>query len=230
MAEQRDTALLELSSTQDEVSDTRRQLHDVQQVLAEMERESGKQESEHRMNIDRTTAEMQSLQAQIAAQISQWRHTAEVDAARIRQLMTALEERDIDLRMLRDQMAKVDAAKASTSKAAFSGKQVDQILLKNLIIGYITTPDDKKADLIPLLGAILEFDKDDMNKVHKGAHGNTGWFSFIRGGGAAGDYSIAAQFIKFLENESTKEQQGQPATPGGAAVPMLNVDTRVSGV
>lgn len=75
-----------------------------------------------------------------------------------------------------------------------------------------------------LLGAILGFSNDEFRKIEHGA-GSGGWLQFLRLGGdqsssphgKSAEQSIAAQFVKFLENEST---------PRSPAVPMLVPDQR----
>jgi hypothetical protein len=110
-------------------------------------------------------------------------------------------------------------------------QQIDLLLVKNLVVGYMCAPNDKKPDVVPLLAAVLEFNKDDMQRVQQG--GNSGWLAYIRGHQAP-NYSITAQFIKFLEAEaaeSTTSATVQAKAVGRTTTgPMLNVDTSGMGV
>lgn len=92
-------------------------------------------------------------------------------------------------------------------------------VLKNIFLGYFCAPTNKKAEVAHLLGAILGFSDDEFKKIEHGA-GSGGWLQFLRLGGGpqahgrSAEQSIAAQFIKFLETESTPKS---PAVPMSTA-------------
>lgn len=78
--------------------------------------------------------------------------------------------------------------------------RVDKSLLKNLLIGYVTAPNQDKAQILKLLSSVLDFNQAESDKVglNKG-HG--GWLNTILQGGAN---SQNGQFNLSIISFSTK--------------------------
>ncbi|XP_033104008.1 thyroid receptor-interacting protein 11-like isoform X2 [Anneissia japonica] len=95
-----------------------------------------------------------------------------------------------------------------------NGSKVDKPLIRNLFVGYFTTPDAKKSQVLKLIGSVLEFSESELQKV--GAEGHQrGWLSGfwskpsasksppMSPTTAAANKSFMEQFVTFLETEST---------------------------
>lgn len=101
-------------------------------------------------------------------------------------------------------------------------------VLKNLLLGYFCAPTNKKPEVAHLLGSILGFTNDEFKKSEGSTGGGGGWLQFLRLGSGApqadatrsAEQSLATQFIKFLETEST---------PKPAPIPIPVLDSSASG-
>ena len=50
--------------------------------------------------------------------------------------------------------------------------------MKNLFLGYFSAPTNQRTEVVRLIGGVLDFSHDDMEKVGVEGH-NTGWLSGI---------------------------------------------------
>ncbi|CAL8099773.1 unnamed protein product [Orchesella dallaii] len=86
--------------------------------------------------------------------------------------------------------------------------KIDRYLIKNLIVGYFTTPTDKRTEVLRIIATVLDFNREDRQRT--GLESTSIW-PFGRGGSdsteSARQQSFSTAFIKFLETES------QPKTP-----------------
>ena len=85
--------------------------------------------------------------------------------------------------------------------------KVDKQIMKSLVLGYFSSPNDKKHEVQRLLARILDFNQEDMNRV-KMDFGNKG-----RNQKSQSD-SLSTLFVQFLENESRRTDD-----PGSALDP-----------
>lgn len=108
--------------------------------------------------------------------------------------------------------------------------KVEKGLIKNLVIGYLTAPNNGKGQILKLLSAVLDFtpaeaDKTGVNKSQSGWLGGLLHSSGGSGGGQAdanaGNEGLAQAFVKFLEQES----RPVPADSGAALLNMMNTNT-----
>lgn len=78
--------------------------------------------------------------------------------------------------------------------------KVDKQVMKSLVLGYFSTPQDKKHDVERLLARILDFNQEEMAKAK---------LQLSRGGPQSGapQQSLSTLFVQFLENESAREGQ-----------------------
>lgn len=79
-------------------------------------------------------------------------------------------------------------------KASQEGK-VDKQVIKSLVLGYFSSPADKKHEVERLLARILDFSQEEMDKA------NLKIPSSKRG--SQQNESLASMFVQFLQNEST---------------------------
>ncbi|KAK4873231.1 hypothetical protein RN001_015260 [Aquatica leii] len=90
--------------------------------------------------------------------------------------------------------------------SAQSDTKVDKSLIKNLIIGYISSSPNDQKQILKIIATVLDFNKKESDKVYLNKQ-NTGWLSSIlhpQGLSNPGmtNESLSAAFVRFLENES----------------------------
>jgi len=110
---------------------------------------------------------------------------------------------------VREEMVKNMQEKLLVLSSGHVGK-VDRDLVKNLMIGYVTTDDSKKPEVLRIIATVLDFNSEDRGRT--GLEGGVGgWLGGLLGSRsrhpsisqAPVEQSIAKAFIKFLEEEST---------------------------
>jgi len=79
--------------------------------------------------------------------------------------------------------------------ASNSDNKVDRSLVKNLIVGYINTPQGSKAHALKVLASILDFSKAERQKVG------------LEPSSTHHQQSLSEAFVKFLEMESQPKSQ-----------------------
>jgi len=79
--------------------------------------------------------------------------------------------------------------------------KIDRYLVKNLVVGYFSTPTDKRKEVLRIIATVLDFNREDRQKTGLEA---TSLWPFRQGDSASGDsnQSLSQAFIKFLETES----------------------------
>lgn len=97
--------------------------------------------------------------------------------------------------------------------------KIDKVVVKNLILGYFHTPTNQRPQVLRAIGGVLDFSKDELERVGLEASGTGSWIpSFLRRGTSgptpprtprktAFDKSFSELFVKFLEKESSPTPQ-----------------------
>merc|ERR1719318_1812946 len=110
---------------------------------------------------------------------------------------------------VREEMVKNMQEKLLVLSSSQVGR-VDRDLVKNLVVGYVTADDSKKAEVLRIIATVLDFNSDERGRT--GLEGGMGgWLGGLLGGRsrhpsisqAPVEQSIAKAFIQFLEEEST---------------------------
>ncbi|KRY84391.1 Thyroid receptor-interacting protein 11 [Trichinella pseudospiralis] len=211
-------------------------------VVVAIDRESSlNQQSEaSRLEIEYLKAEIDTAQAANQALQTKVQQYEEMNQ-RVCELQSALCAKENSLSDLQTQLRERDRRLLNMEKELHQLQHVrdgkiDKDVLKNLFLGYLTAPVNKKAEVAHLIGSILSFSADEFEKVENsvgGGGGATGWLQLLRLGGTGSDVktsssqSLAAEFVKFLQMESSPKEQldDQLSTAAGAAV---NSTTSVS--
>lgn len=225
---QRDEALLQLHTSQEQVNQYAVSLSNLQMVLEQFQQDEKamysseldkhkKEKDEWRrkalMLEDRASALQVNLDEANAALDSASRLTDQLDLKeeQLEELKTQMEVRQ---EMLEEAQKKLTNLLSSTE-----GK-VDKVLMRNLFMGYFHTPKNKRAEVLRLMGNVLGLERDDVDKMldEDGRHGVTGWVSSWLGNRAVQSVpntpqrpthsqvfntSFSEMFVKFLEVEST---------------------------
>ncbi|XP_016364090.1 thyroid receptor-interacting protein 11-like [Sinocyclocheilus rhinocerous] len=162
-----------------------------------------------------------------AVESARWINLDEANAAlesasRLTDQLDLKEEEIEDLKKLADvrqEMLEEAQRKLMNLLNSTEGK-VDKVLMKNLYLGYFHTPQNKRSEVLRLMGNVLGLDRDEVSELLQegGKSGVTGWVSSWLGGRAVQSVpntpqrpthtqslnsSFSEMFVKFLEVEST---------------------------
>jgi len=197
---ERDCALMQLSSLDDRVqqlvaSNERLQLL-LEQTTKEYEEKLQEVEKRWESEVSRETARADHLEKRlkwqeerfaesVAALGAAGRLADQIDAKE--QLIFNLKE-EISRKEKETQLARKEIEQL---KSSHEGK-VDKQIIKNLVLGYFSSPPDKKHEVERLLARILDFNQEEMDRAKLR----------FRSPSQQQD-SLATIFVQFLENESS---------------------------
>ncbi|XP_062253174.1 thyroid receptor-interacting protein 11 [Platichthys flesus] len=225
---QRDDALAQLRTSQDQINQYAVSLSNLQMVLEQFQQEEKAMYSAELEKLKREKEEWKkkalSLEDQASAlQINLDEATSALDSAsRLTDQLDLQEEQIEELKNqveVRQEMLEEAQRKVMSLLNTTEGK-IDKVLMRNLYLGYFHTPKTKRADVLRLMGSVLGLSREDVEKMLEddGRHGVTGWVSSWMGSrgaqsvpntpnrptGAQGlNSSFSEMFVKFLEMEST---------------------------
>ncbi|XP_026195120.1 thyroid receptor-interacting protein 11 [Anabas testudineus] len=225
---QRDNALAQLRTSQDQVNQYAVSLSNLQMVLEQFQQEEKAMYSAELEKLKREKEEWrrkaQQLEDQASAlQLNLDEANAALDSAsRLTDQLDLKEEQIEELKKqveVRQEMLEEAQRKLMNLLNSTEGK-IDKVLMRNLFLGYFHTPKTKRADVLRLMGSVLGLSREDVDKMleEDGQHGVTGWMSsWIRGKGAQSvpntpqrptsgqslNSSFSEMFVRFLEMEST---------------------------
>ncbi|XP_011500517.1 PREDICTED: thyroid receptor-interacting protein 11-like [Ceratosolen solmsi marchali] len=113
----------------------------------------------------------------------------------------------------------VNTADQRIESANKSGEgKVDRSLVKNLLLGYISSPSNDKISVLRVFANVLDFNETERGNCGlNGATVKNGWFSAVTNNSPSTsnkgqDTSLSSAFVKFLESESQPKPQ-LPALP-----------------
>uniref|UniRef100_A0A7N6ADH1 GRIP domain-containing protein n=1 Tax=Anabas testudineus TaxID=64144 RepID=A0A7N6ADH1_ANATE len=222
---QRDNALAQLRTSQDQVNQYAVSLSNLQMVLEQFQQEEKAMYSAELEKLKREKEEWrrkaQQLEDQASAlQLNLDEANAALDSAsRLTDQLDLKEEQIEELKKqgeVQQEMLEEAQRKLMNLLNSTEGK-IDKVLMRNLFLGYFHTPKTKRADVLRLMGSVLGLSREDMLE-EDGQHGVTGWMSsWIRGKGAQSvpntpqrptsgqslNSSFSEMFVRFLEMEST---------------------------
>ncbi|XP_061599526.1 thyroid receptor-interacting protein 11 [Cololabis saira] len=225
---QRDDALAQLRTSQEQVNQYAVSLSNLQMVLEQFQQEEKAMYSAELEKHKREKGEWRSkalrLEDQASAlQVNLDEANAALDSAsRLTDQLDLKEELIEELKTqvnVRQEMLEEAQRKLMNLLNSTEGK-IDKVLMRNLFLGYFHTPKTKRADVLRLMGSVLGLSREDVDKMLEddGRHGVTGWVSTWLGGrgaqsvpntpqrptsGPGLNSSFSEMFVKFLEMEST---------------------------
>ncbi|XP_026668003.1 thyroid receptor-interacting protein 11-like isoform X2 [Ceratina calcarata] len=112
----------------------------------------------------------------------------------------------------------VNTADNRIQEARQSGEgKVDKTLVKNLLLGYLSSSATDKSSVLRVFSTVLDFNESEKDKAGlNNAAAQNSWFSRLSGGSTVPikdqEASLSAAFVRFLENESKPKPQ-LPALP-----------------
>lgn len=124
-------------------------------------------------------------------------------------LKQQLSEREAELERIRQEVYDV--------RSTTEGK-VDKQIMKSLVLGYFSSPQGQRPEVVRLLARVLDFSRDEMDKagISLGSQEgriHIGWISgfFRKSAGTVprplNRESFSALFVKFLQEESEPQQE-----------------------
>ncbi|XP_030574331.1 thyroid receptor-interacting protein 11 isoform X1 [Archocentrus centrarchus] len=228
VVKQRDDALAQLRTSQDQVNQYAVSLSNLQMVLEQFQQEEKAMYSaeleKHKKEKGEWKRKALKLEDQASAlQMNLDEANAALDSAsRLTDQLDLKEEQIEELKKqvdVRQEMLEEAQRKLMNLLNSTEGK-IDKVLMRNLFLGYFHTPKTKRADVLKLMGSVLGLNREDVEKMleEDRGHGVTGWVSNWLGGRGAQSVpntpqrptsghglnsSFSEMFVKFLEMEST---------------------------
>ncbi|XP_071752193.2 thyroid receptor-interacting protein 11 isoform X2 [Centroberyx gerrardi] len=228
VVKQRDDALIQLRTSQEQVNQYAVSLSNLQMVLEQFQQEEKAMYSaeldKHKREKDEWRRKAEKLEDKASAlQMNLDEANAALDSAsRLTDQLDLKEEQLEELKKqvdVRQEMLEEAQDKLMNLLNSTEGK-VDKVLMRNLFVGYFHTPKNKRFEVLRLMGSVLGLGREDVEKMleEDGRHGVTGWVSSWLGGrgaqsvpntpqrpthGQGFNSSFSEMFVKFLEVEST---------------------------
>ncbi|XP_066599423.1 thyroid receptor-interacting protein 11-like [Prorops nasuta] len=223
--QQRDDIQNKLSNAEDKIMSQTAALTNLQIVLEQFQRDKEKDVIEATAKIQQKLNDSFMKQNDLSNEISNLKEQL-LEAKECLQAASRLSE-ELDRKTERiDQLTQeVDKLKKLGSTAdqrveearqSEEGK-VDKDLIKNLLLGYLSSSAADKSSVLRVFATILDFNDAEKDKAGlSNANAHNSWFSRLSGGNTAPskemETSLAAAFVKFLENASEPKPQ-LPALP-----------------
>ncbi|XP_034051420.1 thyroid receptor-interacting protein 11 isoform X2 [Thalassophryne amazonica] len=228
VVKQRDDALAQLRTSQEQVKQYAISLSNLQMVLEQFQQEEkaiySAELEKHKKEKNDWKRKAQKLEDQASAlQLNLNEANAALESAsRLTDQLDLKEEQIEELKKqvdVRQEMLEEAQRKLMNLLNSTEGK-IDKVLMRNLFVGYFHTPKTKRADVLRLMGSVLGLSREDIEKMleEDRRHGVTVWVSSWLGGrgaqmapntpqrptsGQGFNSSFSEMFVKFLEMEST---------------------------
>ncbi|KAK3093131.1 hypothetical protein FSP39_011514 [Pinctada imbricata] len=237
LATQRDQAYLQVSGLQDQVQQYAASLTNLQMVLEQFQQEK---ESQVSLEIEHYQKEVMTLKEKVAHLSNELAVTkenlqqAEEGLEAASRLSEQLDRKEEAILALKEEVLDRERALAASEEKMkdlqkMTDGKVDKLVVRNLLLGYLTTSKDKQPVALRAVGGVLGFTEEDFLKVS--SPGKSWMPGFLRFGSAPPvtptqtppttpirtlppgghstpriDKSFSELFVKFLEAESTPTQ------------------------
>ncbi|XP_035249905.1 thyroid receptor-interacting protein 11 [Anguilla anguilla] len=224
---QRDEALAQLRTSQEQVKQYAVSLSNLQMVLEQFQQDEKAMYSseleKHKKEKDEWRRKAERLEDQASAlQINLDEANAALDSAS--RLSDQLDLKEEQMEELKKQVeAKQEALEEAQNKMMSLVKgtegKVDRVLMRNLFVGHLTAPKNQRQEVLRVMGTMLGLDREEVDKLllEEGRRGLTGWVSGWLGERAVQSVpstpqrpgtipglnnSFSEMFVKFMEVES----------------------------
>ncbi|KAG5857865.1 hypothetical protein ANANG_G00023930 [Anguilla anguilla] len=224
---QRDEALAQLRTSQEQVKQYAVSLSNLQMVLEQFQQDEKAMYSseleKHKKEKDEWRRKAERLEDQASAlQINLDEANAALDSAS--RLSDQLDLKEEQMEELKKQVeAKQEALEEAQNKMMSLVKgtegKVDRVLMRNLFVGQFTAPKNQRQEVLRVMGTMLGLDREEVDKLllEEGRRGLTGWVSGWLGERAVQSVpstpqrpgtipglnnSFSEMFVKFMEVES----------------------------
>lgn len=227
-AAQRDRAVMDLTIYQEQADQYQTSLNNLQLVLEQFQREREAQlkgaQEEAQKEVVKAWDKVKELQQRENHFKKQLEAAARVtqDVVNIR---NELKEKEEELLKHKEEVARLDeelrvSQERINSLNSLSNNKVEKSLVKNMLLSYFNTPENKRAEVVRVVGALLGFTHEELEKVGTGSSAPKGsWISTIIPFGhsapktptkttASGEKTFSELFVSFLESESEVRLSG----------------------
>ncbi|XP_035726493.1 thyroid receptor-interacting protein 11-like isoform X2 [Vespa mandarinia] len=223
--QQRDDIQNKLSMAEDKVLSQMTALTNLQIVLEQFQREKERDIKRAMEKLQLQLQESHKKQEELLNEISclkeQLTEAQEYlqAASRLSEQLDKKTERIEQLNQEVERLTElVNTADQRIEEAMQSGVgKVDKSLMKNLLLGYLSSSTADKSSVLRVFATVLDFTENDRDKAGlNNGIANNSWFSRLSGGNGAPtkdqEASLSAAFVRFLESESKPKPQ-LPALP-----------------
>ncbi|KAK1137645.1 hypothetical protein K0M31_002143 [Melipona bicolor] len=223
--QQRDDIQNKLSTAEDKILSQTASLTNLQIVLEQFQRDKEKDILAATERIQSKLNESHKKQEELAndvvilkEQLAEAKECLQA-ASRLSEQLDKKTERIEQLSQEVDRLTNlVNTADRRIEEAQQSGEgKVDKTLVKNLLLGYLSSSAADKSSVLRVFSTVLDFNEIEKDKAGlNNVVGQNSWFSRLSGGSIVPnkdqEASLSAAFIRFLENESKPKPQ-LPALP-----------------
>ncbi|KAG8199233.1 hypothetical protein JTE90_003660 [Oedothorax gibbosus] len=228
---QRDAALAQISSLEDQVQHQSTAVGKLQLVLEQMQKSNDRKlkevENKWQAAIEKEKLACKKFANKLDATQRQLEESVQALEAASR-LSEQLDAKEEIIANLRSELSKSESQIKSTAQEINSIKsntdgKVDRVVMKSLVLGYFSTPPGQKSEVIRLLARVLDFNQEEMERAginvvrQDKVQAQRGILSSLfhrlpsmsspEKTGHPSDKSFTTLFVQFLENES------QPIVP-----------------
>ncbi|XP_061414846.1 LOW QUALITY PROTEIN: thyroid receptor-interacting protein 11-like [Lethenteron reissneri] len=222
---QRDTAVQQCNAARQQAQQYAASLSNLQTVLEQFQQEEKsmyateleKHRREAQSNLQKAN-QMQQQVKQLQERLDEANNALE-SASRLTEQLDLKDARIEELQrqvLLQQEMLEEVQTKMMNLLNSSEGK-VDKVLLRNILVGYFSTPKNKRVEVLKLMGVVLGVKREDMDKLVSDEQVTvTKWVSSWLGGGSSHNHpaashkshnlemnsSFSEMFLKFLETES----------------------------
>ncbi|CAN0395985.1 unnamed protein product [Lampetra fluviatilis] len=222
---QRDTAVQQCNAARQQAQQYAASLSNLQTVLEQFQQEEKsmyateleKHRREAQSNLQKAN-QMQQQVKQLQERLDEANNALE-SASRLTEQLDLKDARVEELQrqvLLQQEMLEEVQTKMMNLLNSSEGK-VDKVLLRNILVGYFSTPKNKRVEVLKLMGVVLGVKREDMDKLVSDEQVTvTKWVSSWLGGGSSHNHpaashkshnlemnsSFSEMFLKFLETES----------------------------
>ncbi|XP_020300558.1 thyroid receptor-interacting protein 11-like isoform X2 [Pseudomyrmex gracilis] len=147
-------------------------------------------------------------------------------------LSEQLEKKDAQIERLNEEVAQLTASLNSADQRMKEAiehdeRRVDKTLIKNLLLGYLSSTTSDKSSILRVFANVLDFTESEKDKTglnNNGAGQNSRLLRANKDGSSKDqEASLSTAFVRFLESES----KPKPQLP---ALPIVNSSTSRAGI
>ncbi|XP_072349195.1 thyroid receptor-interacting protein 11 isoform X1 [Scyliorhinus torazame] len=229
IAKQRDEAVMQLNTSQEQVKQYAMSLTNLQMVIEQFQQEEKAMYATELEKYQKDIAEWKKKVSSLEKTVTELeQHLKEANdaldsASRLAEQLDLKEEQleDLKKQVVAQHDMLEDAQKKLLNLVNNSEGRIDKVLMRNLFVGYFHTPKSKRNEAMRLLGCVLELKKEEISQLLDGENrGVTGWVtSWLGVNRVSGtqsfpstpqrpnqrtifNSSFSEMFVKFLEVES----------------------------
>lgn len=212
---QRDEIRNKLSDNEDQVNKQAAALMNLQCVLQQFQKDKQKDIHNETDRIRRQIAVEKNAQIELQKEISSLKQQLKESKEGLQaagRLTDQLEEANKNSFNMNNELTKLRAKLSETEKKyedtiSQPDAKVDKMLIRNLIIGFITSNNNLSKDqhqILKIIGTVLDFTQQDNDKLQINKSLQSSWINSLLHPAHQNmsQESLSLAFVKFLENES----------------------------